>query len=407
MGGVGRTVVEAGAELPSWSWDWEEENVREAWPYVTTTWLRMAEGSMPTARPFHTVANRLANETAVLPGYLYESASDVDFDPRTYLGWQPSTGKQACCGGASGGLTAQDRIESLGHDAFFPALVIGSPLGYRTEAAFTYWNPDLFRVLVDEAVRAAAAEGVRTVIAPWVPDRMGNQYLTAALESHGAATGLWGLEDYIRLPEGGYDAYLSALPARRRRRLNEDRRRTAATGIDIELLDLADLPGHAPRLAELVGLSREKYGAAEQPSHAEAVLRQLPDAGVAIRCWAARRDSEIVGTCVGIPKGNRLFIKWVGFDYAALPDDNGLYFTMMFDEPVRRAFADGMRFIEFGMGSHEAKAKRNCESRRVRTAFLTLDPALRAPVKELLSEFSAQREGFFGLTPAQDRSGCG
>jgi hypothetical protein len=70
---------------------------------------------------------------------------------------------------------------------------------------------------------------------------------------------------------------------------------------------------------------------------------------------------------------------------------------------VRDAFTDGVRAVEFGMGSHEAKVQRNCESRPVAISFLAADPTLRPPVKELLAAFTAQREAAFGVT-AQDAS---
>lgn len=403
MGGVGRTVVETEAELPAWDWEWECHNLREAWPYLTTTWLRTAEPAIRAARPFHTVAHRLDNETAVLPGYVYEGPADVDFDPRTYLGWQPATGQQACCSGAQAEAGAREHIEALGPDPFFPTLVLGSPLGYRSEVAFTFWNPDVFRLLVDGAVKAALAQGVRTVVAPWIPRRVGNQYLIDAMEGHGAATGLWGVEDYLRLTADSYEDHVAALPARRRRRLTEDHDRTARTGLEIVRLDRQEMTAAVPRLAELVALSREKYGANDRPEDVEAILGGLPAAGVDVRCWVARRGRDLLGSSIGIRKADQIYIKWVGFDYEALGEHRGVYFTLMFESPVRDAFTDGVRAVEFGMGSHEAKVQRNCESRPVAISFLAADPTLRPPVKELLAAFTAQREAAFGVT-AQDAS---
>ncbi len=184
MGGTHRITVSTGQPLPELDWSDEIAELPDAWPYVGPTWLAANERAMPEVTPWHTIARRDQRELAVLPGYLLTAPPAVDHDPRTYLGWQPPTGDSVCCGvELAGGQSAE--VDALGVDTFFPALLIGSPLGYRTEVAYNFWTPHLFATMIDQLVPAAYAAGVRSVVAPWVPDRTGNAALVSALTAAG------------------------------------------------------------------------------------------------------------------------------------------------------------------------------------------------------------------------------
>lgn len=400
MGGAERIVVQPAGELPRRDWAWECSDLCEAWPYLGPTWLSATARVLPGAEPLHTVAHRHEGEVAYLPGFLLREPAGVDFDPRTYLGWQDATGDEVCCGVETCADTV-DEVEALGRDAFFPTLLVGSPLGYRSEAAFTFWTPALFGQLVDGAIEAAREHGARSVIAPWIPQRIGNEHVTAAFERSGGTTAFWGFEDYIDLTGApDHDAYVAAMPARRRRRLKEDLARIERAGVRIERLNRAELVDLIGRVAELTCANREKNGAGERPEHIEGLLGSLLMAGADVRCWAARKDGDVVGTCVGIRKGDRLFIKWVGFDYAALGERSGVYFGLVLDAPVRDACAEGLRFVECGAGAHQSKALRGCLPRRKRSAVWVADERLRADVARLVRTFGEHRQESFGVRPA-------
>ena len=70
----------------------------DSWPYLGPTFLRAAEQAMPELKPWHTVATRARGELALLPGYIMTSPPVVDYEPRTYLGWQAPSGEEVCCG---------------------------------------------------------------------------------------------------------------------------------------------------------------------------------------------------------------------------------------------------------------------------------------------------------------------
>ncbi len=376
MGGSPRVVVLPGQELPDLDWPGELANLTEAWPYTGPTWLAAAEKAAPGLRPWHTVATRARGELALAAGYLLDAPSSPDHDPRTYLAGPADAG------------------------AFFPALLLGSPLGYRTEVAYNFWTPALMATMVAALVPAAFEAGARCVLAPWIPDRLGNQALVAALSAAGGHSAFWGYEDYARLAPGGWDRHLAGLPARTRRRVQEDLRRAADSGVAIDRADGAAIRPHVARIAELTSLNQEKNGASEEPGHIAAVLGSLLDSGADVRAYLGIRGGELVASCVAIRKNHRLFVKWPGFDYAALGERSGVYFALVLDAPVRDACAEGLRTVEFGAGAHRAKALRGALRREVTTAMVLADPALRPRAAGWLDGFGRARRTAFGDVPA-------
>jgi uncharacterized protein len=398
MGGSHRVAIETGQELPRLSWDQELTGLTDAWPYLCPVFLAATEQAMPEARPFHTVAHRGRGEFALLPGYVLEKPPAVDHDPRTYLGWQPPTGDEVCCGvDLPCGQAAE--AGALREDAFFPTLLIGSPLGYRTEAAYNFWTASLFADMTASMVRAAAGAGIRSIAAPWIPDRSGNDALVAALVSHGGHAAFWGYEDYVPLRAQSWEAHLASLPVKMRQRVTGDQRRVAAAGIAIERADGDQIRPHVARIAELTCLNRQRNGAGQEPAQIAAMLTSLLGAHAGVRAYLGVAAGRIVGSCVVLRKGDRLFPKWAGFDYERLGGRSGLYFAMVLNGPVRDALAEGLRVVEFGAGAHQAKRLRGCSSRAITTALLVADPALRPTSYRLHGEFGRARHVAFGDGP--------
>jgi predicted N-acyltransferase len=117
-----------------------------------------------------------------------------------------------------------------------------------------------------------------------------------------------------------------------------------------------------------------------------------------VRAYLGNRDGQLVASCVVLRKGDRLLPKWAGFDYAAIGERSGIYFSMVLNAPVRDAYAEGLRWVEFGAGAHEAKTLRGCGSRKVSTVLLLADPAARPTAARLLDEFGQARRVAFGDT---------
>lgn len=400
MGGSHRVTVQAGTALPVMNSLEEQSRLTDAWPYMCPSFLGATEQAMPEAKPFHTVASRGHGELALLPGYILDNPPAVDHDPRTYLGWQAPTGEEVCCG-VDLPCGQSDQVTALGEDAFFPCLLLGSPLGYRTEVAYNFWTPHLFSDMVGAAVQAAADAGVRTVLAPWIPGRRGNEDLATALAAAGGHTAFWGYEDYVPLRAEGWEAHLAQQPIKIRQRIAGDERRAAASGIEVRRVHGEQVRPYASRIAELTCLNREKNGAGQDPDQIRTMLAGVLDAGADVRAYLGLDGDRVVGSCVVLRKDTRLFPKWAGFDYSAIGERSGLYFAMVLNAPVRDAYAEGLRAVEFGSGAHQAKKLRGCSSREITTVLLMTDKALRGKTADLQDTFAAARHSAFGDAPTR------
>ncbi|GAA3034196.1 hypothetical protein GCM10020229_52090 [Kitasatospora albolonga] len=348
-------------------------------PYLQRNWLAATEAALAEAKPWHSVALR-EDEAAFLPGFVFDADPLVDADPRTYLGWQPKSGDVACCSVTSCCTDTVGQIEELGTEPFFPALLLGSPLGYRSEAVSNVEDPLLLADLVDRIVPAAIESGVRTIIAPWLPDGPQSEVLALALQAYGGDLAFHGEDNHFQLQHDSYDAFIASLPARKRRRIKEDHDRAVAAGARIERLDGAALTPHIDRIAELTTFNRQKYGGGEDASHIRALLASMVEGGTDVRGYLAFQDDVLVASSVTIREGRRVFVKWAGFDYAQLGERSGLYFELVLDLPLRDAFTEGAHTVVGGPGVDAAKRLRGFRPVTIRSAVLAADPALRPQV---------------------------
>ncbi|WP_128978880.1 GNAT family N-acetyltransferase [Streptomyces roseicoloratus] len=366
-------------------------------PYTQADWLGATEESLKAAKPWHTVADRGEGDIAFLPGYVFDADPIVDADPRTLLGWQPKDGTAACCSATTSCCeSATDAVEALGSDAFFPSLLLGSPLGYRSEANASVEDPLLVADLVDRVVPAAIEAGIRSITAPWLHDSAYSDVLALALQAYGGDIAFHGENNLLDLQHDSYDAYLASLPARKRRRVKEDRDRADNSGTRIERKDGVELRPLIGRITELVTQNRQKYEGGEDEVHIGALLTALVEGGADIRAYLVHKDDAVVAASVTVRQGKRLFVKWAGFDYEALGERSGVYFEIALDRPLRDAYAEGLTAIEAGPGADEAKRLRGFRPGRIRSVVLVTDTALRPKVAELHAAYGQARRETLG-----------
>ncbi|WP_031006033.1 GNAT family N-acetyltransferase [Streptomyces sp. NRRL F-5727] len=368
-------------------------------PYAQVDWLTATEESLKGAKAWHTVADRGEGDVAFLPGYVFDVDPIVDADPRTLLGWQPKDGTAACCSATSSCCeSATDTVEALGSDAFFPSLLLGSPLGYRSEATASVEDPLLVADLVDHIVPAAIEAGIRSITAPWLHNSAYSDVLALALQAYGGDIAFHGENNLLDLQHDSYDAYLASLPARKRRRVKEDRERADNSGTRIERKDGEELRPLIGRITELVTHNRQKYEGGEDEAHIGALLTSLVEGGADIRAYLVHKDDAVVAASVMVRRGKRLFVKWAGFDYEALGERSGVYFEIALDRPLRDAFAEGVTAIEAGPGADEAKRLRGFRPGQIRSVVLVADAALRPKVAELHAAYGQARREALGST---------
>ncbi|MFE5241569.1 MULTISPECIES: GNAT family N-acetyltransferase [unclassified Streptomyces] len=368
------------------------------WPYLHPAWLRATETALPEAKAWHSVARR-GDDAVLLPGFVFDAPSIVDTDPRTYLGWQPATGETACCSVTSC-CNATTDVEAIGEDKFFPSLVLGSPIGYRSETVATTDDPLLLADLLDETVPAARAAGIRSIVAPWIADIPANESLLVALQAYGATISFWGEENVLTLEHESFDAHFAALKTRKRRKLKEDHAKALASGVEVIRKDGTDLLPYADRIAELTGLNRQKYDGSEGPEQIKTLLLSMIEGGADVRAYLGLKDGAVVASMVTFRQNNRLFIKWAGFDYDAIGERSGLYFELTFDRPLRDAYEEKLEALESGPGADQAKRLRGCLPRAVHTALIITDSKLAPKAAELQRAFGEARREALGAEVA-------
>jgi hypothetical protein len=188
----------------------------------------------------------------------------------------------------------------------------------------------------------------------------------------------------LRLPEPGFEGYLSLLPNDRRRKVRYERRRLEAAGVGFRVEPLTpDLTGE---LVPLLLKHGSKYGHAYAP---EAMTRTLElhaaHCGADAEVITARSaDGAVRGFSLVVRRGTRLYIRLTGYDYdwqGKLP----LYFALCFYEPVEHASRIGATTLDYAVASEATKRSRGCTQERRFGYVKAFDPATHTSVARLLA----------------------
>jgi predicted N-acyltransferase len=397
----GDLTIQVCDQLPVLSYRWEQDHAPDSSPSAGPRWLGVFEQRNPTIPARHLLATRRDGESALLPAYLLQRPAHPDFDPRTYLGWRPASGEAVCCDTASfsGDQQHSGPLDELDPGRFFPALLLGSPFGYKTEIVGSFWQSDLARRLLQVAGEQAVREGARTICAPWVADYRSGAALAQALEQAGAVASFWALEDHFPLEHGSYQAHLAAMKWARRYRHRKDLEAAQALGLTVRPLGEGELDRWLGRIGELSASNRQKYGVDATADDAPAVIRELQAGGVPVLVTGGFLDSgELVACCVCFVKGDRVYPKYAGFAYDRLGERSGAYFSVVLHAVIDAAYQRGYRAVEFGVGAHQAKALRGCASRTVTSYTLPTSPAMIPLVRQAAQANTQRRSSDFALT---------
>jgi predicted N-acyltransferase len=392
--------IEVFERLPALVYQWEQVAAPNSSPSAGPRWLGIFERRNPTIAARHLVATRGDSGLALLPGYLLEHPDHPDLDPRTYLGWRPASGEVVCCDTASFSdqQPQSSPLEDLDAGRLFPALLLGSPFGYKTEIVHSFWQADLAQRLLQVAVEQATREGVKTVYAPWVADHHSGAALASALEQADAVASFWALEDHFPLEHGSYQAHLATMKGARRYRHRKDLEAAHALGLAVRPLGDGELDRWLGRIGELSASNRQKYGVDATADDATAVIGELQAGGVPVLVTGGFLDGELVACCVCFVKGDRVYPKYTGFAYELLGERSGAYFTVVLHAVIDAAYQRGFKAVEFGVGAHHAKALRGCAARTVTSYTLPTDPAMTPLVQQAAQANAQRRSSDFALT---------
>ena len=162
-------------------------------------------------------------------------------------------------------------------------------------------------------------------------------------------------EAAILLPEPSLDDYLSRMPSDRRREIRREMRRFADAGYTLATERLDEC---AEEAGILFGNLERRWGVEQTDDEAIAFVAQYADhvAGPSL-VFTARQEGKLVGFALAFPWGNRLFLRFAGFDYEATAGTFA-YFNLTYYEPIKYACEHGFTSVHLGLASLDAKTAR-------------------------------------------------
>jgi uncharacterized protein len=331
--------------------------------HLSRRWLTVAERT--TAAPFRYFLHERGRS---LRGALPTVLADAD---APWVLARPDTLLTACA--AEGMPGAADVLHAVGTPSILlPSLVCGGRHMGRSRLLRADPQDDATaHGLLDRAEAHARATGAASVAFPFVGEH--DTVLCGVLAARGYLRHASGRYSSLALPPGGLDAYLAALPGKRRRRAQADRRQLAEAGVSSSLapLDVRDIP----RLAVLETALLAKYGLDWTPASTEAALHGIVEVlGEDALVSQVTGAGEIRGYAVLLRFRDQWYSRQTGFDYAyqgRLP----LYFEALYYRPAEEAPGHGVTAIHFGLGSEEAKRSRGCTAETQYAYVLPLDTA--------------------------------
>ncbi len=252
-------------------------------------------------------------------------------------------------------------------------LLVGPRQGYRTQLPVVEGHDrvDAVAGLVGQLrARRAAAGGA--CVAMYVPTSDARALVAAGV---GAQPVLLEADATFELPDGGFDAWLSTLPSKRRINVRREVRRFEEAGCTVVWRALSECIEQIPPLA---GATQTRYGADAPASLWLRLLRMhLAAMGEAARVALCMRpgDDEPVGFCLYYVHGETLYLRWAGFDYTRL-GGAAEYFNLLYYSQAMLAPSLGVRRIHAGIKTIEAKALRGAQLRPLWLVDLAEDSPL-------------------------------
>ena len=169
---------------------------------------------------------------AALPLHVVHAAATPDADPRSYFGGTlEANAGQVCCGSQQASPAAQV-LTGLDAADVFPALVLGSLPWVQDRDPALLLDARARRRASRRRVGYARAQGIATIVAPWVADRGSGKALARELRHRGAVASFWAVEDYLPLRHGSLEAHVAAMRPADRYRYREDIGAAGALGLD-------------------------------------------------------------------------------------------------------------------------------------------------------------------------------
>lgn len=245
----------------------------------------------------------------------------------------------------------------------FPALLVGARAGYvggallqRRGLLAESVHEEVMSMLHDGVVNLAAMEGCR-LVAFLYAER--SEPLAAKAHRLGAIE--LAIEPRaelaVRWPD--FEAYVKELPRSWRGTVRRDLKRFHAAGLSTSVALLKDFDSHL--LGRLSQNLHEKYnGPGAGPDEFVNYIDNLKQVPLPAFVYLAAREELPVGFTLAFQYRRGLSARVAGFDYRYLGRDS-CYFNVTYYKPIAHALGRGVRTIDYGIGTMDAKLARGCE----------------------------------------------
>lgn len=277
---------------------------------------------------------------------------------------------------------------------WYPAAVAMAPYGYRG-GLVTNEQGEGFEEAADAIILAlhevCRKEGLRMLAHFYLNEHDDKAWMTA-LARHGTRITLVGADCNMEVTWASMNAYFRSLSPSRARTLRAERRKALAdTGITWRVItnQTRSNPDVLETAAQLFAQTALKH---LDPNPSLELYRHILSSWPG--CWYLFSGETHHGTVrsavLAFAKNATLYPKFVGWVQA-----QNDYFFLVYSLLLEEAIKQGMRRIEFGGGSHQAKLLRGASLRRLSMGIQVYDPLLETYLDNLVPAYEKAKAAYF------------
>lgn len=354
---------------------WQELH-QERSLYLSYHWLSSVEGMLSSTCFYISIwTDSGSRPLAAIPCYLITDQNTYLFFNVPRLLLDQGSVEQACLflPGEQGERLVQVASSLQRYqNQLYPTLICVAPYGYISAVCYRLGltaeeNQAVIGQILTALDELAAYYSARCISFMYVPEQS-DPYLPDMLIRSGYHPMLLDADCQLLVTWQSFEEYLATRTRGRRRTIRLDMRTFSESGLSIRLEDASAL---TERLASLQINLQHKYGHGSTLNRAMKGYERIKQyLGPWVRVFVAYKETEPLGFALAYEMNGVYYFKQAGFDYEKLGDSSCCYFNIVFYEPIRQAITKGIRHIQYGMGSYQAKLGRGCQLHNLWGYFL-------------------------------------
>jgi Peptidogalycan biosysnthesis/recognition len=278
-------------------------------------------------------------------------------------------------------IARQELAATVDPAAWSPSLILMYPNYECFAVGAAVDDPNHMDRLVGAIVDWAAVTGLRTVALLYLSALASGSasVLAQVLQARGFCRIPLSYACVLHLTGETIEDFLRTLPGKQRRDIQREIRRLAASGVSFGLSPLHDCFDDVIKLR--CALVRKYRGVVDERAERHrlrqiAALWREQEIGVFHGTW----NDHMLGFALFHGYRGTWYPYWTGADYDH-PKHRGTYFQTVYYDPIMLAAQSGVRTIDYGQGSWQAKRARGCELVQLDGFIMPLRETLRPALK--------------------------